>query len=215
MGKVISIMNEKGGVGKTTIAINLATGLWLLDKKVCRVLLVDGDPQMSARTWRSLGNGDGVLVVGLDGPSIDRDIKRIQSDYDYIIVDSPGSLSSLSLAIIKGSDFVILPTQASQDDILRTAKTIMMVKERQEMTDGSPKACVILSRVDNRSPKTVKRSVACLKQLNLPIFKNYTSNLKAFSESFSYGKSVYEHEPNGKAATEMQSIVDELLEFIK
>lgn len=212
MCKVICIMNQKGGVGKTTIATNLASELLRMNGS--RVLLVDGDPQGSSRKWCSLGDGRGVLVVGLDGIAIDRDIKRIRDGYDYIIVDSPGSMDGLSVAIIKAADFIIIPTKASQDDILVTAITVKVIKERQEIADGKPKAFILLSCVDNRSKKGKDVSEEALKGLGFPIFKSRTSYRTAFPKSFALGQSVCEFDPSGPSAVEIQQITKELLGYI-
>src|SRR5690348_11137425 len=71
---IVAILNQKGGVGKTTLSVNLSSALKMKRKNV---LLVDTDPQGSARDWHARGSGDLLNVVGLDRPTLDKDLKPI------------------------------------------------------------------------------------------------------------------------------------------
>ena len=83
---IISFLNQKGGVGKTTLAIHLATVL----AERSRVLLVDADPQGSALDWRAQRAGDsGFPVVGLPKPTLHRDIGALGENCDWVVVDGP------------------------------------------------------------------------------------------------------------------------------
>ena len=74
MGKVVAVLNQKGGVGKTTLATHLARALQL---KGAKVLLIDSDPQGSARDWHAAGEGKLISVVGLDRPTLDKDLRAV------------------------------------------------------------------------------------------------------------------------------------------
>ena len=80
---VISILNQKGGSGKTTIAINLARAYQLMGHSV---LLVDSDKQGSSRDWQSADENNPLPLLVLDKVSIDKDIKKVIGQYDYIII---------------------------------------------------------------------------------------------------------------------------------
>ena len=90
--KTIAILNQKGGSGKTTISINMAEALRRQGKNV---VLVDSDPQGSARDWSAAAEGAPFPVVGIDRPTIDRDIKAI-SDRDFIIIDGAPQIANLA-----------------------------------------------------------------------------------------------------------------------
>lgn len=103
--KVIAVLNQKGGSGKTTIATHLARALQKVDYSV---LLVDSDPQGSARDWSAVDEENPVTVIGIDRPTIDRDLKSVAKK-DFIIIDGAPQASDLALSAIKAADFVLIP----------------------------------------------------------------------------------------------------------
>ena len=130
--KVISVLNQKGGSGKTTIATHLARAIQL---KGFSVLLVDSDPQGSSRDWAAVNPENPVPVVGIDRPTIERDLKRI-ANKDYVIIDGAPQAADLAISAIKASDIIIIPVQPSPYDIWATSDLVDLVKQRIEMTDG-------------------------------------------------------------------------------
>jgi len=82
--KVIAVLNQKGGSGKTTIATHLARALQL---DGADVLLVDSDPQGSARDWAAVKEDQPLTVVGIDRPTIDRDVKNVARKVDFVVID--------------------------------------------------------------------------------------------------------------------------------
>ncbi|HEF0046110.1 TPA: AAA family ATPase, partial [Citrobacter freundii] len=99
--KVIAVLNQKGGSGKTTIATHLARALQLDGNDV---LLVDSDPQGSARDWAAVREDHPLTVVGIDRPTIDRDLKNIATK-DFVVIDGAPQASDLAVSAIKAADF--------------------------------------------------------------------------------------------------------------
>ena len=108
MSKIIAILNQKGGAGKTTLATNLARALQLHGHQV---LLVDSDPQGSSRDWNAAGQGELVPVVGLDRPTLAKDIQALTDNRDFIIIDGAPQIAELAVAAIKCADVILIPVQ--------------------------------------------------------------------------------------------------------
>lgn len=140
--KVIAVLNQKGGAGKTTIATHLARALQLTGADV---LLVDSDPQGSARDWAAVREDQPLTVVGIDRPTIDRDLKQIASK-EFVVIDGAPQAADLAVSAIKAADFVLIPVQPSPYDIWAAADLVDLVKQRIEVTDGRLQAAFVVSR---------------------------------------------------------------------
>lgn len=208
---IVGILNQKGGSGKTTISINLARGLQN-DRE--RVLIVDSDPQGSARDWHAAGNGELITVVGLDRPTLDKDIKAIANGYDWILIDGAPQLSEMAVAAIKCSDIILIPVQPSPYDIWATEDLVDVIKARQQVTDGCPKAAFVISRqITNTNLGKEVRDV--LTGYKLPVFTCGTFQRITYAKTAANGSTVLDAEPNGEATNEIRQLISELREFSK
>lgn len=207
---IISILNEKGGVGKTTLATNLARAFHLRDKKV---LLVDSDPQGSARDWHVNGNGEMLEVIGLDRPTLDKDVIKFRSRYDMVFIDGAPQITEMVVKALLCSDIVLIPVQPSPYDIWASKSLVDLVKQRQEITNGNPRAAFIISRqIGNTCIGKEVRDV--LEEYKLPIFEYGTGQRVVYAETAAEGRTVFEGK-DPHARKEMGHIVDELQDFIK
>lgn len=208
---VIAILNQKGGSGKTTLATSLARFLHLNGS---RVLLIDSDPQGSARDWHAASNGTLVSVIGLDRPTLDKDIASIQHNFDWIVIDGAPQLANMSIAAIKCSDTVLIPVQPSPYDIWASEDLVEIIKERQSITDGKPRAAFIISRQISKTllGKEVREA---LNGYAIPVFKHGTFQRVAYAKTAALGKTVLEDDANTEAHKEMMLIGEEVLRFVK
>ena len=204
--KVISVLNQKGGSGKTTIATHLARAIQL---KGFSVLLVDSDPQGSSRDWAAVNPENPVPVVGIDRPTIERDLKRI-ADKDYVIIDGAPQAADLAISAIKASDIIIIPVQPSPYDIWATSDLVDLVKQRIEMTDGKLKAAFIVSRAI-KGTKIGKEISTALTDYQLPILETCNNQRVIYPTSAALGSSVLDEEPTGEAAKEINNLTNEIL----
>src|SRR4028119_568969 len=112
---IIGVLNQKGGVGKTTTAVNMAA---TLAPQRHRVLLVDADPQGSSLAWSSAREAPPLFsVVGMAKPTLHREMPDIAQDYDAVFIDGAPRVNDLGRAAILASDIVIIPVQPSPYDV--------------------------------------------------------------------------------------------------
>lgn len=204
--KVISVLNQKGGSGKTTIATHLARAIQL---KGFSVLLVDSDPQGSSRDWAAVNEENPVPVVGIDRPTIERDLKRI-AEKDYVIIDGAPQAADLAISAIKASDIIIIPVQPSPYDIWATSDLVDLVKQRIEMTDGKLKAAFVVSRTI-KGTKIGKEISVALSDYGLPVLETSITQRVIYPTSASMGSSVLDEEPTGEASKEINNLINEIL----
>ena len=209
MTHIIAVLNQKGGAGKTTIATNLAHALQRDNQKI---LLVDSDPQGSARDWNEANQGGLLPVVGLDRETLPKDLDAIETGYNWVVIDGAPQIAKMSVAAVKASDFILIPVQPSPYDIWACADLVDIVKARQEVTDGKPAAAFVISRAIKNTKLSSEVSNA-LSDYELPVLKACTTQRVAYPTTASEGKTVFEHS-NENAALEILSIKKEIMEVM-
>lgn len=195
MAFVISVLNQKGGVGKTTISINLARAFQLMGYSVT---LVDTDPQGSARMWKAQSEDEELNatdygyfpILAIDQPTIHNSLGSISSD--IIIVDGSPTIGKISASAIKASNLVIIPVQPSPLDIWATNTLVDMVNERILITDGKLQASFVATAVSSNT-KIGKEIVSILEQFELPIFDTVINSSIQYSDAFLQGKTIFEY----------------------
>jgi len=186
MTKVISFISRKGGTGKTTNAINLAT---MLDSIGNKVLLIETDTNYTLNTIRKMelfktGAKEDQLfaILASVDEKISEELEALKKKkYDYIILDTAGKTTDNSIKkICVSSDLVIVPTSLSQNDLLVTFQTIEDLKPAKEL-NKKLKIAVLPNRI-NGLTKT-KSILNTLAQLDAIIFENYVPTKNIFSQS--------------------------------
>ena len=209
--KVIAVLNQKGGSGKTTIATHLARALQLQGSSV---LLVDSDKQGSARDWSAVNESNPVTVIGLDRPTLDRDLKNI-SDKDFVVIDGSPQATDLAVSAIKAADFVLIPVQPSPYDIWATSDLVDLVKQRIEMTDNKLKSAFVVSRAI-KNTKIGSEVSEVLIEYGLPVLNAKIVQRIADPNSAAIGKTVFETESKSSdAVAEMNALATEVKSYLE
>ncbi len=129
-------------------------------------------------------------VVGLDRATLDKDINAIKNGYDFIIIDGAPQIAKLAAYAIKASDIVLIPVQPSPYDIWATSDLVDLIKTRQEITDGKPKASFVISRMI-KGTKLSNEIRSALEEFDFNILKHGTSQKVSYPTSASEGGTVY------------------------
>jgi len=207
MAKVITIAQQKGGAGKTTVAAHVAVAL---SQKGNRVAVIDIDPQGSLGYWHGireekLGEGyTGLIFNALSGWRIGSEVARLRKQCDFIIIDSPPHTETEARTAIRSADLIIIPVQPSPTDLWATKATLDLAKAEKIPV------CVVLNRVsvNSRLAQTIGGQLSNLAETTL-------GNRVLFAASLLEGRTATEIEPNSLAAQEVKSLVKEIMALVK
>jgi chromosome partitioning protein len=201
---IYAFLNQKGGVGKTTLSIHTAAEL---ARKRRRVLLIDADPQCSALAWSTGCDRPAFTVVGMAKATIHKEIESLALDYDDIVIDGPPRVTDLARSIILAADVVVVPLQPSPMDVWAAAETIDLVNEAKIYKPELQCVLVINRKIANTA---IGRDVReALKELEVPILTSDIGQRVTFAETAATGSTVLEQRFS-KAAKEIQKFVTEL-----
>ncbi len=211
MAKIIAVLNPKGGAGKSTISSNLGRCLQLGG---ANILFADSDPQGTLRDWRQADLLDvQPPVVGVDRPNIHKDLPKVSTSFDFVIIDGAAKLQEMVASSIKAADIILIPIQPSAADVWGCRDLISLIEARQEVTEGKPIARFLINR-QIKNTTLANDITQVLREFAIPIFSSRTSQRVSYAEALSTGTTVLDIEPKGAAAQEIQNIAKELMELI-
>jgi len=207
MGKILAFTNQKGGTGKTTLSANLAV-LW--SNSHYKVAVIDGDQQKSLTNWiearkKYYGEGDiGIDAFPFNAHSLAEDIKKIKRKYNFIIIDSPPSITYDTIQIVKNADRIFVPVQPSPVDLMATIPFLNLSKQERK------KPIVVLNRVMPRVRLT-EAMILRLRYAGAKISRSRISSKIIYAETFSAGRGVVDISVNSDASREIINLGNEIL----
>ena len=212
-GRVITVAQQKGGSGKTTVAVNLAVAL---RGRGVSVALLDTDPQGSMGRWyleRLERRGeDEALEFGTSSAwGASYESEKLRKRFDYVIIDAPPQVSSIARSIILAADLILIPVQPSPHDIWSAAEIVKLIEDATAFKENIKAAFVVNRKIANTA---LGRDVfTALENYPFPVLDTAVCQRVAFAESAAVGSTVLETEPNSPAALEVLSLTREALEI--
>ena len=210
--RVIAVLNQKGGTGKTTLALNLAAGL----ARRASTVVVDADPQRSISQWIAMGiaTAEGarslpsVMQIGVDAVATFTEVKRA---YRYVVVDCPPTVHGPTIEVVMGTaDVVLVPVLPSPLDLWASVEMAGLVGEARKKRPAL-QAFLILNQVETRNAlsRVMQQAVA---ELDVPLLKASMQRRAAYRSAAVEGVSVYGIGSRGMLAVEdIEAIIEEIL----
>ncbi|WP_417666971.1 ParA family partition ATPase [Roseibium sp.] len=207
VGRILTVAQQKGGSGKTTLAAHIAVALSKLADK--GVAILDVDPQGSLGTWFEAReeifgeDGTGLEFRTASGWGARREARSLARSHDFVIIDTPPKTDADAKPAIDAADLVVVPIQPTPVDLWATEQTIRLA-EREDTP-----AILILNRVPPRASLTREMSEA-IAQSGYDALQSRLGNRTGYAASMGTGHTVIETDPSGKAAQEISALVAEL-----
>jgi chromosome partitioning protein len=204
---IIAMITQKGGTGKTTLALNLAVAA---AEQGCKPLIIDVDMQASACKWADRrGEDKSPHVIDAQPSRLANAIEKAESmGFDFAIIDTPAKSGDAGLAAAKVADIVLIPCRPQILDL----ETIESTKDIIRLA-GSPAAMAILNAVPPVGHRRREDAGDFLKQYDIPICTQAVSHRAIFGDATAMGQSVIESEPEGKAAQEIREVYLQVTKF--
>ena len=211
LSKVITIAQQKGGTGKTTLAVHLA--LAFTNYHNFKVAIIDTDPQGSLGKWfmireeKKLSNNNLTFkTASLWGAQYES--KTLKKDHDIVIIDTPPKIESDARPSIESADLVLIPMAASHVDFWATGAIVEIAQK------ANKKILIQINRSSQRS-KLISKTNDFIKSLNLSATKTIIGNRQIFASSMGEGKTAVEKQKKSNAVEEIKQLSEQILSEIK
>ena len=195
---VIAIVAQKGGAGKTTLAVSLAVAA---ERSGSTVAIIDLDPQSSVSNWGDRREADSPVVVSAQPARLGYVLSAAKEQgADLLLIDTPPRAEQAAMAAARAADLILIPCRPSIYDLETVATTVELVRYA-----GNKPFAIVLTGVPTRGPKR-KQATEVLKSADLPVCPMVFGYRAAFDHASSLGLNAQEYEPNGKAADEIKLV---------
>ena len=209
---IFAFLNQKGGVGKTTLATHIAGELAM---RGLHVILLDADPQGSSLDWTQRRSQQGLprlfSAVGLARETLHQEAPELARRADHIIIDGPPRIAALARSALLAAERVLIPVQPSPYDVWASAEMVALIREAQVFRPALRAAFVINRRVSTTIiGREARQSLA---EQPLPALRSEIHPRIVFADSVAAGRLARETAPDSAAAREIAALTDELLRW--
>lgn len=205
--KIIALVAQKGGTGKTTLALSLAVAAL---QAGLIVVIIDLDPQATACNWGDRRKMDSPVIVDAQPARLQRALeKAAESGVDLAIIDTPARSEQSALAAAKLADLVIIPCRPQIYDM----ETIPNSREIISLAGGKP-ALVVLNAVPPRQARQ-QEALEAIQGMGILVSPFMLGSRTAFGDSAAMGRSVLEYDPSGKAAEEVREVYKYIISIVE
>jgi chromosome partitioning protein len=210
--KIIAVAAQKGGIGKTTTAVNLSSSIAM---RATPVLLIDLDPQGSTMDWVAMmERNDKKLfdyVKALES-SIEQLIFNNEEHYQYIIIDCPPRLNKIMARVISLADLIITPVGLGAVESWAFDDFNAGIRKHQKLNNGKPAQAVFLSDVDGRRKRLIKQTTEGMEEEKFKPLQTIYSR-SAVVEAAGLGKCTI-HMNDEKATYEIETLTTQVMEIL-
>lgn len=203
---IVGFINQKGGVGKSTLSQNVAARL---ASTGARVLLIDADKQATTMDWaESREEPAPFTVVAMARDNMAHDAIRMAADYDHTVIDGPRDAEKITRNVIIASDTVIVPIEPSAFSINAAKTTISQIEECAIIKPHLKAALVISRKINGTVIGSDIRELAG--SSGLPILASDIATRVSFPEAGTLAQTIFEYQPTSQAAKEIIALCDEI-----
>ncbi|MEQ9524771.1 MAG: ParA family protein [Thalassobaculum sp.] len=202
MAQVISALQQKGGVGKSTLVCGIA---YLLGRQGAKVLIVDADRQGTCVAYHDTAEKQPFNITAVtDEAGLRNVLATYGPDHDLVLIDTPGIESQLTAHVAASSDLVLIPSTPSQPDAIGASRTWSLVERVRAANGGRPRDVqIILTKFHHKARITARITEAFLGH-GMPLYTHGLQELTGFKEMYSTGV------PTGAAAGALQFLVAQM-----
>ncbi len=206
---IVALLNQKGGVGKTTLALHLA-GAWAKLGK--RVTLIDADPQASALDWSEQRARQGLPrlfgVIGLARDTLHREAPELARDADHVVIDGPPRVAGLMRSALLATDLLLIPAQPSPFDGWASGEILKLLGEARIFRPQLA-ARFLLNRCGTRTV-IARETTEALADHDPPVLRATIGQRVVFADAAQSGRLVFEIDDDSLASCEISALAAEV-----
>jgi len=209
--RVICLLSQKGGSGKTTLALSIATAAEMHGQQV---LIIDLDPQATACKWSDRRKVDAPMVIDAQPARLANAIKKAhEGGIDLIVIDTPPRSAEAALAAAKLSDLIVLPSRPQMYDLETVPNVLELVATANTGREKPIPMMAVLNAVPSQGTRHLQARAA-IEALGILVCKHTVGSRAAFGDAGTLGLSVLEHDSSGRSSEEVLQVYLEIMRLL-